>query len=422
MLQRLPILLTVFIDFFGFGLVFLIFTPLFLDTTQIFSAETTGSVRGLWLGVYLSCYFIAQFFSAPIAGALSDRFGRRSMLIWSTLLALAGYILGAVSVSFGALLFLCFSRIIIGAAGGNFTIAQSAMADLSQPENKSKNFALINMSAGLGYVIGPIFGHVVSQTAWCGNCQLATPFWLAAFLCLFNVLMIQLFYKETLKERRKTPVTLLKGLRELKTGLFYSHLKTLFLALFIFTFGWGFFMEYLPLLMLHGYQLNMNELAWLYTLLGALVALCQGVLIRPLLTRYQPIHLARTGQVLCGVLLGICMLSHTPWLFFIVLLPLLFAEALISPSCSTIVSQSCSKTEQGEMLGISQSVQAAALSISPFFSGSFVAGDPFMPLWFSAICIFIGWIVMSKWQPKIYVPIVVSSEENIEHPESKNFQ
>jgi DHA1 family tetracycline resistance protein-like MFS transporter len=381
-----PVLFTVFLDFMGFGLVFPILAPLLLETSEgVLPEEASLATRGFLIGLLISSYFLAQFFSAPILGALSDRQGRKKILLVTIALALLGFLIGGCGVCFKSIYLLFLSRLVAGFAAGNYAVAQSVITDFSPEESKTKNFGMINMACGSGFIIGPFIGGKLSDPQFASWCNFATPFWFAALLCLINILWMSIQFRETLQTSLVTPLNIFKGVQNLQKAFKSNQLKMLFASMFVFSFGWGFFCEFIPLFLIQKYHYTPSEIGNFYVYMGSLVAICQGFLIRPFLKRHSPKRLLIAGFFAMGSIMPIALLFNSSLMWLGVLPLILFFEAFIYPNASTIVSNNSSKENQGELLGIHQSVQSAAIAFSPLFSGALVALYPHLPITIGSI-------------------------------------
>ena len=133
---------------------------------------------------------MAQFFGAPILGAMSDRFGRKKILILSLVGTCIGYLFFGAGIAAASLITLFISRAIDGFTGGNISIALSAIADISDPKEKAKNFGLIGMAFGLGFILGPYIGGKLADPSVVGWFTHSTPFWFAAALTFLNIILV----------------------------------------------------------------------------------------------------------------------------------------------------------------------------------------------------------------------------------------
>jgi DHA1 family tetracycline resistance protein-like MFS transporter len=403
-MRFLPLLFTVFIDSLGFGLVFPMLGLLIMQPDGgMLSPETSVATRGWIFGLLVSCFCLGQFFGGPILGALSDRKGRKKILIATLLLAFGGYMLGVAALWTGSIALFFVSRLLSGIGAGNYPIAQSIVVDCSETE-KAKNFGLLGMAWGAGFILGPYFGGELTSRALLGG---TAPFWFAALLCLANTIWIWFAVKETLQEGQRRKISLLAGIDDLKKAFNHPRLRGIFLVMFIFSFGWGFFTEFSSIFLIRRFDFNQSQIGYFYAWVGVWVALGQGVLIRPFLKRFSSHVLLRTALLGLGFILPMMLLVQTPIYLFLLLPLLAFCESFIFPSASSIVSDLGSKDAQGEILGVHNSIQWAAIGISPLFSGSFVALYPHLPITVaSCVMLFAFTLFLWIWKRK---PVDVNS-------------
>ena len=224
------IFFTVFLDLLGVGLIIPVLAPILIDNKSgIFSPETDLGTRTIIFGIILSIYSFSQFFSNPVFGGLSDKYGRRKILLYSLVGTIVGYALLTLGIQLGDLTLVFLGRILPGFASGNLTIAYSALADVSDKKTKTKNFGLIGMAFGLGFVIGPFIGGQLANPNLVSWFDYSTPFLAAAILAVINLLLAYKFFPETLQESKHSKLSLLDGINNIKKAFTYTSLRNLFL-------------------------------------------------------------------------------------------------------------------------------------------------------------------------------------------------
>lgn len=406
-MRLLPLFLTVFIDSFGFGLVFPIFSPLIMNESNgILPIEYSLSTRGFIFGVLLCSFCLGQFFGSPILGALSDRKGRKKILLITLWMGAFGYLFGAISILFKSVIGLFFSRFFCGVAAGNYPVAQSTVVDCSEQKDKSKNFSLLGTAWGTGFIIGPFIGGKLSDPNFFPGCSWTTPFFFASALCLLNVILLVLKLKESLPFPRDTKLHLLEGVVHVKKAFKMPQLKYVFLVMAIFSFGWSFFTEFSPIFLMRRFGFEQGNIGNFYACVGIWVALSQGIFTQPFIKRFPSHQLLLFGLLSLSLILPVMLFFKQAVAIFWILPFLAFSEAFIYPTASALVSDLSPKEQQGEMLGINNSVQWAAIGISPLCSGTFVALYPHLPLSVSSVTMFIAflfflWVLKKK---KISLP------------------
>lgn len=388
------VLLTVFIDSLGFGLVYPIFSVLIMNPEQGFLPVNTSLIMRGWLfGLLVSAFCLGQFFCGPILGALSDYKGRKKILLLTLWLSASTYALTTFGIIFESIIVLFISRLLGGGAAANWSVTQTVIIDTSTGEERTKNFGLLGMAWGTGFVIGPYLGGKLSDPSICAIFHFTTPFWVASFLCLLNSVLLLWKMQESLPSIPFKKISLVASIYQLKEAFTSVKLRGLFFTMFIFCIGWGFFTEFCPIFLIREFHFNGSEIANFYASIGFWIAFCQGLVIRPFLKWFSPNVLILTALLGMGSTL-ILMAVIKVKLFLYCLLPALaFFEALLFPSTTTIVSNVSDKQSQGRILGLYNSVQWAAVGLTPLFSGSFVAIYPYLPFFVGAMAMFFAFIV-----------------------------
>ncbi|MDQ5956884.1 MAG: MFS transporter [Candidatus Rhabdochlamydia sp.] len=369
-------LLVAFIDNMSIGLVFPIFSSMLFDNSfSLVPLETSFHMRGIWLGLLLSLMPLAQFFSAPIWGTISDNKGRKKPLQTSLIIALLGYVIAFLGVFFSNIFFLLTSRVVIGFASGNISIVQASIADLSSQEQKVKNFSLYAMALGSGFALSPFIGGSLSSFGY------SYPFLFAGLIIAVNLLFVFFFFKETHLSTFKRKLSLVMGISQLKKAFCFKGLRVIFLCSFLDIFAWSYFFEFIPVYLITRFHFSPIELGLFFGAAGGYYALSAGLLIRPFINRFKPEILFLVGIFLGALMILIVpFLRFTSWLFFVMFF-ICFFTSFVMPSATTLVSNKASPEVQGEALGIFTSINAAALILSPLFSGSIVGAYPVLPMW-----------------------------------------
>ncbi|NGX37341.1 MAG: Tetracycline resistance protein, class C [Chlamydiae bacterium] len=402
-MHLLPLLFTVFIDTLGFGLVFPIYSPMIINNDGgMFSPEVSLAMRGLVFGFLVSAYCLGQFFGGPILGALSDRVGRKKILVGSMWIAFIGYIAAGLGVVVQSLWILFFARLIGGVSAGSFPVAQSVIADVSTKENKTKNFGMIGMACWTGFVIGPFLGGRLAIYGF------TVPFAVAALFCLSNALFLLFKLKESLPKEIPAKISWFHGVYQIRKAFSMPDLRGIFIVMFIFCLGWGFFTEFSPIFLTRRLGFNVVQIANFYAWVGLWIAVSQGLIIRPILKLFSPQRLLPIGLIGMAMVLPIMLFLRGMVSLFWLIPCIAFCQALIFPTSASLVSNLSSTENQGEILGIHNSIQWAAIGIPPLFSGSLVALYPHLPVTVGSICMMIAFLVF-LWA---YRPKRVSSDSS----------
>jgi len=371
----------VFLDLLGLGIVFPILAPLLLDTTHHLLPEAFDQTsRSLILGLLFAIYPLTQFFGAPILGSLSDHYGRKKILLISLAGTLLGYLIFAYGIMTHNIYLLFLSRAIDGFTGGNISIAQSAIADISDHEHKARNFGIIGMSYGLGFILGPFFGGILSDPKLVSWFNFETPFWFAAIISLASIGLVFFTFKDTLKTRKESKISFLAGIMNLKKAYTIPNLRIMFLVNFLLIFGFSFFTQFFPVYLIQKFALDQGQIGNIFAYIGLWSAIAQGFFMRPLSKKHQPGILLAVSTGILGIsLLLILVPSNIFWLLAVI--PFVaVARGINQPNSTAIISNMTKSNEQGEILGINQSVTAMAHSIPPIIAGIIVTFHQSLPI------------------------------------------
>lgn len=367
------VLCVIFIDWVGIGLVYPMFSSmLFQADTPFFSGELSNSARSWILGILLGSLSIAQFFSGPILGALSDQKGRKPVFLFSLLIGICGYLVSASGVIYKSLFLLIFGRVIVGVASGNAGVVTATIADLSTEENKAKNFGLYSMASGMGFAVGPFLGGILSVHGY------EVPFLLSAMIVLLNLIFIYFLFTEThLNRKIKDSVSVIKrigeGWKNFKKAFRVEGLKIFFFATLMFCFGWSFFYEFIPVSWIQDWSFTPNEVGFAYAYGAVIFAIGSGGLIRPLVDRFKSATLLSFSLFALGITIFFIVFPLPRFSIWIYLIFINIFGSIAWPSFTTLVSDYAPKDAQGETLGLYLSVQSVAFAFSPLLAGPVLA-------------------------------------------------
>jgi multidrug resistance protein len=342
------------------------------------------------VGLLSLSYSAAQFFAAPILGTLSDRYGRRPVLLASILGSAAGYFLFGLARTL-ELLFI--ARILDGLTGGNISAAQAYIADVSAPQDRAKNFGLIGAAFGLGFIMGPAFGGVLSHIS------LQAPAYGAGILTLATFALAVFFLPESLpEERRKQGPARLRDLdtfRQIAGPLRRAELRPLLLAGFTFSFAMSGMQSNFAVFTMHRFGLSPAANAVIFMWIGATAAITQGLLVRKAMPRWGERRLATGGLGLsiCGFLL----IAFTPrlWLVYPAAAVVALGTGLAGPALTGLVSRRVAPNEQGHILGVNMSLGSLARVFGPLWAGAmFDLASTGAPYWSGALWLAAGAVLL----------------------------
>lgn len=351
--KALPsIFLVVLLDLFGFSLIL----PLLPYYAESFSA--TEFVTGL----LIASYALAQLIGAPILGRLSDRFGRRPIL----LLSVAGTALGFILMGFANSLWVLFiARIFDGLTGGNISVAQAYISDVTDKQERSKALGMIGAAFGLGFILGPVSGGYLSQFGF------QVPAFFAAGLAFINLAMIYFRLPESLSiEAREKATT---KVRITANALFLAikrpFIGPLLVTRFFFGIAFATFQTIFSLYALVRFQLDPINIGYVLTYVGVLAVLTQGFLVGKITNRFsEPVLITLFTGLMAISLIGWAFVESIPWLL-VALLPLSISGGILNTLLSSTLTKHVEPAEVGGILGLSSSVESFTRVIAPIAGG-----------------------------------------------------
>jgi len=388
------IFLTVFIDMLGVSIVIPVIPGLFFsETSDFFSPTVSDNLRSILYGWLAAAYPLMQFFGAPYLGALSDRYGRRPILAISLVGTMIGYVLFAIAIIRQDIFLLFFSRMLPGFTGGNISIALSAIADISTKEDKTKNFGLVGAAFGLGFILGPAIGGFLADSTVVSWFTHATPFWFTAGLTFINLMLVQFRFPETLKEKQMTPLSMFTGFRNIATSFRTPHLRTIFIVVLLIGLGFSFFTQFFSVFLFQKFSYTEKSIGLLYGWIGIWLVITQGLIVRRMSGKVAPSKILSISIICLAASIAVMLIPTEAWWFYLLNPFIALSQGLTSPNLTTVVSEQVSAKQQGQILGINQSMQSIGATIPPIVAGYLNALNGNFPLIAGAVFCLLGWAV-----------------------------
>lgn len=370
-LQYGTIFLTCFIDILGFGIVIPVL-PLYAEHFGA-TAVQTGWLVGI--------FSLAQFFLSPVWGRISDRVGRKPVLLIGLVGTVAGYVLMGLAQS---VLALFVARLIAGISGANISAAQAYLADISPPEQRARAMGLLGAAFGLGFVFGPALG------GWAGaTFNYAAPMYIAAGLAALNICSVLFLLPES---HHPGPDS---GRRERLFPELFSHVeKRTFLwcvaSYFLVIVGFSIMTTLFALLLNHRFGLDAKKTGYILGGIGVIGVIIQGGLIGRLVRRFGESRLALAGAMGMSAGLGWLSVSASVGSMFGATVLIGIGNSLLMPTLSALASRSAEAAWQGRALGVLQSGGSLARWLGPLMAGLLLsvpfagAAYAFLPILVSA--------------------------------------
>lgn len=397
--SKLPIFViftTVVLDSMGIGIIIPVMPALFADVT---GTEKISDIA-IWGGLLASSFALMQFIFGPILGALSDRYGRKPILLLALFVMAAYYLL----MGFAQTLWLLFlGRLIGGITAATHATANAYMADISSPEEKAARFGMLGAGFGLGFVLGPLIGGLLGE--WGPR----APFFAAAMLAAANGVLCYFVLKESLKTKnrrefmwyRANPIGAILDLRK------FEGIYSLLLVFLLFTIGTSIYAAIWPFFTVERFNWSPGMIGISLTIYGVCFAIVQGVLVRPAIKIW-----GEKKTIIIGFCFEFSAMVTFAFLtdgkILIILIPLASLGVLAQPAIQAILSKSVGDDRQGAIQGVASSLNAIAMVITPITMTWILAvfSDktakyyfPGMPFLFSALMVLLCLFIISRRKP-----------------------
>ena len=366
-MKRSPLIViftTVFIDLVGFGIVIPVL-PFYAEGTAFNATPRT-------VGLLFASYSVMQLIFSPILGGLSDKYGRRPVLLLSIIGTGIGFLILGLATT---ILMLFIGRILDGITGGNISTAQAYIADVTSEENRAKGMGLIGAAFGLGFIFGPAIGGVLS--GW----GIHVPFFFAAAMCFANALLLYFTLPETVTADHpaKNRAGGGRSLREVGRALKQPKLAFVLVIYFLFIVAFSIMTTSFSLYTMFRFGYDAQHTGYLFAYVGLIAVIIQGGLIGRLVKRFGELPLVMVGALcfaislfavpfvgpaaggLAGLLIGGGVFS--------------MGNSLATPALTSLASKSAGAAQQGVVLGVTQSTASLARAVGPTLAAVLISSS-----------------------------------------------
>ena len=366
-MKRSPLVViftTVFIDLVGFGIVIPVL-PFYAEGTAFNATPRT-------VGLLFASYSIMQLIFSPVLGGLSDKHGRRPVL----LLSIIGTGIGFLILGFAKTLFMLFlGRILDGITGGNISTAQAYIADITTEENRAKGMGLIGAAFGLGFIFGPAIGGILSR--W----GIHVPFIFAAVLCFANAMLLYFTLPETVTPDHPAKNSAARGrsLRQVMLSLKQPRLAFVLVISFLFIVAFSIMTTAFSLYTMFRFGYDAQHTGYLFAYVGLIAVIIQGGLIGRLVKRFGELPLVIVGALCFAISLfavpfvgpaagGLAALLVGGGVFSM-------GNSLATPALTSLASKSAGPAQQGVVLGVTQSTASLARAVGPSLAAILISSS-----------------------------------------------
>ncbi len=355
--RRLPVLLAVvFVDMLGFGLIL----PLLPFYAERYSASNTIT------GLLVASYAAAQLIGAPLLGRMSDRFGRRPVLLFSILGTALAFLLLGLANSLGLLF---AARLLDGISGGNISVSRAYITDITDEQHRAKGLGLIGAAVGMGLVIGPAAGGILSTGE-----RYALPAFVAAGLAGLNLVMAYLWLPESLEAQRRSELAALPSsaswLGSFRRVTARPHVRSLLQIAFVYNLAYLTFTGIFSLHAKEHLELASDQTGYLLAYVGVLAVIVQGGMVGRLAARYPDGQLIRVSAVIMVFALVGWGFAPQIGLSMLVLIPLAFSIGVLSTILLSVLTKAVSVDDVGSLMGLFAAITSLARTIGPAIGGA----------------------------------------------------
>lgn len=338
-------------DMIGFGLIL----PLLPYYATQFGANE------FIIGMLTAIYPLGQFFAAPVVGRLSDKYGRKPLLLFSV----GGTFLSLLLLGFAkSLIVLFIARLTDGLTGGNITVAQSYISDITTAKNRSKGLGMIGAAFGIGFVFGPVIGGLLS------NISYSLPAFIAAGISFINLMLIIFVLPESLnkkeaKVKKRVPINLKALKKELKRPI----VGPLLLTRLFYSFSFSMFETTFALYALKKFSLQASQTGLVLTYVGVILVIVQGFLVGKISEKFKDHNIILATLIIMAPSLVLWGFAPNIIFLLIVLIPLSFAGGIFNVTINSFLTKIIAKEDIGGTLGLSNSLESLSRIFAPLLGG-----------------------------------------------------
>jgi len=315
------------------------------------------------IGLVLSIFSLCQLFASPITGKLSDRFGRKPLLIFSQTSTVIGFLLLGITSNIWILI---AARLVDGLLGSNMTVAQAYISDVTTPQQRTKSYGYASAVFGAGLIFGPAISGVLL------NINFSAPFFFAAGVSVFSIILVSIFLPESITQKENKISLKLGDIIPIKEAKrFFKSAKTrgILIALFIYSFAFFIFISTFAQYSRNQFKATPQQIAFYMTWIGALRVLFQSVLINPILKKVSENTTLKIGIFALAFAMAFLIFTTNYWIVLIPLSFLAFGSGIARPILTSKLTKVVKREETGSLLGVNNSLHSIAQIITPILGG-----------------------------------------------------
>ena len=343
------------------------------------------------VGLVLSIFSLCQLFASPITGKLSDRFGRKPLLLFSQTSTLIGFLLLGFANNVWILI---AARFVDGLLGSNMTVSQAYISDVTDPKYRTKTYGYSSAVFGAGLIFGPVIGSVLLIVSF------SAPFFFAAGVSLLSIILVIIFLPESLTKKENKLAFKFGDIIPIKEAIRFfrsAKIRGILITFFIYSFGFFLFISTFSIFTTNQIHTTPQELTLYMAWIGVLRVILQSVLINPILKKVSENRTLKLGIYAMIFTFAFLIFSTNFWIVFIPISFLAFGTGVARPILTSKLTKSVKREETGSILGVNNALSSIAQIITPILGGIILLSPytPILPI-ISAV-IFILILVLWRW-------------------------
>ena len=395
-MKKLSLLFAAFLDRLSLAIALVVFPPMFADSSYAAMFGFVPSIaKPMLLGVTLAVYFVGQFLSNGLFGRLSDSYGRKFVLMTTFTGSLVGFSLVALGIDLQWLSIVLLGRFLTGIFAANYAVALSSLSDTSAKQDRVHNFSLLEVAMSVGFICAGLVGGNLINSQVVSWFSYSIPFWTVAGLIAVNVVVLKLFFQETLHTPKLLgKINLLDGVTYLHKAFVSVHLRRIYLIWLLFAIGWQSCLQFYSSLLLKFYGFAPKQISLVFMIMGGVFIVSQLILVKPAAKKRTSLLNLRWSMVFVSFAIGMLILAGSKVLVVAVLVLYTLSVGVVSPNMFSMVSNLAYHGEQGEALGIMVTIKAMAVIIATLVGGILMSQHVTYPFILGSLAALGSWVLL----------------------------
>lgn len=389
-----PLILVIIIDTMGVGLFFPVLSPLFMSDNGLLP-HASLALRNFSYGLTLGSFSLFMFLSAPILGSISDQVGRKKVLLFCLFGTAISSFLCAFAIITKSIALIILGRSVGGALAGCQPIAQAAIVDISEADEKTKNLGFISLASCLGFIIGPMVGGFFSDNAIASWFNYATPFWADGILALINGVLLWLTLQETFIPNSKIVLNIKQSINMFADAFRHKQVRSLALVLLFYETAWALYFQFIAIYLVQLYHYSSRMIGWYMSFIGLCLGMTFLIIIRLFLKYLRERNIVQFALILCGFSLLLPLIFSSEKGQWWCVIPISIGIGLVWNALLTLFSNVVTEDQQGWVMGVTTSVASMAWIPGVILATFLDYFDPRLPFVFSSIFMFLSFLLLS---------------------------